>query len=584
MKRRRNITLPHKMMIIFCSLVLILMFMSLIARLYYIQVVQHKKFYKIKEKQYILTRNIAPKRGAIYDRNGKELAISIDVPSIGVHPCEVKEKYKDISDISRKLSAVLGMEESELMNKLNTKSSFVWIKRRVTDEVAEEIKKLDIYGITFPKEAKRYYPNGKLANQVIGFVGDNKGRSGIELKFDKYIKGETDLFVGRRDAFGRSILKDDKLYADPPRGNDVFLTIDGFIQYIAERELQKTALKYNAKAGTIIVQNPSTGEILALANWPTFNMLSVPDVKLPKEDVSLINCSAVKDMYEPGSTFKIITAAAVLEEKVAQVDEKFFCENGRYILAGCPIRDHEKEGWLTFQEIIEKSSNIGVAKVSEKLGKKKLFSYARDFGFGSLTGIQLPGEAKGILRHPKKWSKISLSRIGFGQEISVTPIQMISAVSAVANKGLSMEPYIIQSINDKNGCVIKKFKPKAKKRVIREETAKLLTGILKGVVERGTGQLAAVDGFNVAGKTGTAQKYDPELGSYSADKYVSSFVGYLPADDPKVTILVVIDEPEEIHWGSTVCAPAFASVAKEIMRYLNIPPESDILMAREVGR
>ncbi len=572
MRKGQNIFLPHKIRIIFCSAILGLMFIFLIGRLYYIQIVQHAKFTEIKGKQYISTKNIEPKRGSIYDRGGKELAISVDVDSIYAIPC----KIKNIFESAVKLSSVLGIERTQLITKLKTNSSFVWIARKVTREEADRIKELDIDGIEFIKEGKRFYPNGKLANQVIGFAGlDNKGLSGIEFYFDEYIKGEKSLSVEGRDALGRSVLKNDQLCVTPPCGDDIFLTIDKFIQYIAETELEKACLSYKAKSGTIIVQNPSTGEILALANWPTFDAVSITG-----KDIPLLRNRAITDIYEPGSTFKIITAAAALEEEIIRVDDKIFCENGRYILAGRSIRDHEKEGWLTFKEIIEKSSNIGVAKIGKKIGADKLFSYAENFGFGKLTEIQLPAEANGILPNSKKWSQTLLSRISFGQGVGVTAIQMVSAISCVANKGILMNPYIVESIRDKDGRIIEEFKPKEKGRVITERTAEILNDVLKGVVERGTGTSAAIDGFRIAGKTGTAQKIDVESGRYSIDKYISSFVGYLPADDPKITILVIVDEPAEIHWGSVVCAPAFALVGKEIMRYLNVPPEKDLIIAR----
>lgn len=579
MRRGQSISLPHKKRIIICSVGLILMFLTLIVRLYYIQIVQYNRFTEIKAKQYISTKDIEPKRGFIYDRNGKELAISVDVDSIYADPHKFKDDNKRLETV-RKLSSVLGIDESELIDKLLTKGSFVWIARKVTDEMGKQVKELNIKGIEFVKEGKRFYPDGKLANQVVGLTGlDNRGLSGVEFYYDKYIKGEKGLFVGGRDGLGRPILKDNKIDIEPPEGNDVFLTIDKFIQYIAERELDNMCQKYNAKAGTIVIQDSTGGEILALANWPTFDPADIN-----ADDISLLRCRGVTDIYEPGSTFKVITAAAALEEGVVQVNDKFFCENGVYKLSGYPIRDHEKEGWLTFQEVIEKSSNIGVAKVSKNLGEEKLYSYASNFGFGKLTGIQLPGEVKGILRQPKDWSKTSLPRIAFGQEVGVTAIQLISAISAVANKGVLMKPYLIKCIKDKKGHIIQEFKPEAKCRVISERTARTLNEILKGVVKRGTGQSAAIDGFTVAGKTGTAQKIDPALRAYSPDKYVSSFIGYLPADEPRITILVIVDEPKGVYWGSAVCAPTFALLAKEIMRYLKIPPETNFIMAQGNAR
>jgi cell division protein FtsI (penicillin-binding protein 3) len=576
MRKGHAISLPHKKRIIFCTIGLLLMFVVVMARLYYIQIIQYDKFTQLKAKQYICTRDIEPKRGFVYDRNGKELAISVDVDSIYADPRVFKDKQAKQLETVQKLSALLGVEQAEITDKLKSKGSFVWIARKITEEASIKIKELHLDGIGFVKEGKRFYPDGKLANQVVGVTGlDNRGLSGIEFYCDKYIKGEKGLFVGGRDALGRQILDNDQVKVNPPEGNDIVLTIDKFIQYIAERELDKTCQKYRAKAGTIVIQDTASGEILALANWPTFDPTNISS-----NDISLLRCRAVTDIYEPGSTFKVITASAALEEGIVKTTDKFFCENGLYKLSGYPIRDHEKEGWLTFQEVIEKSSNIGVAKVSKILGEERLYSYASNFGFGQPTDIQLPGEVRGILRPTKNWSQTSLPRIAFGQEVGVTPVQLITAISAVANKGVLMKPYIVQAIKDKSGHLIKEFKPQIRRRVISEQTARVVNEILKGVVKNGTGQTAAIDGFTVAGKTGTAQKIDPALRAYSPVNYVASFVGYLPADEPKVTILVIVDEPKGTYWGSSVCGPTFAVVAREIMRYLKVTPETNFIMAR----
>ncbi|MFH1784274.1 MAG: penicillin-binding transpeptidase domain-containing protein [bacterium] len=579
MRSLRRVFLPDKGPIIFCTLLLVTIFGLLMVRLYFLQVLRYDEYCSIKQDQNVVVRKIEPERGEIYDRNGKELAVSIEVPSVGVDSNMISGLYTEqelANNLGIELAEVLDMDESLVLRRIKSGRKFIWLKRQVDENIAKRIRDLDIKGVVFKKEGKRFYPLGKLASQVMGFVNiDHEGSEGIERFLNKDFHGEMIQMVGERDGKGRFILKDDKAYKNPPKGNSIFLTIDSKIQYFVERELEQVCKKYNAKGGTIIVQETSTGEILAMANWPTFDPNNITE-----ETQGFIKNRAVTDVYEPGSTFKIITAAAALEEGLVTREDKIFCEEGRYVFAGKPIRDHEKQGWLTFKEVIEKSSNIGVAKVSEKLGKEKMFSYVTNFGFGSKTKIQLPFEADGFLKNPRNWSKISLSRISFGQEISVTPLQMVSAVSAVGNRGKLMHPYIIKFRKDKKGNIIEEFSPQLRRRVISENTALILNDILKGVVENGTGKAAAVEGYAVAGKTGTAQKYDPEIGTYSPDKHVSSFVGYLPADNPRVTILVIVDEPQEIHWGSAVCAPAFASIAKEIMRYLNISPELDLVMAK----
>ncbi len=557
-------------LVAFCVL---LLFFGVVGRLYFVQVLQYRKFTSLKEKQYIQTVEIKPKRGTIFDCQRRELALSIDVDSV----CAFPRQIENVQETAAKLAKVLNMDLNVIKEKLTTGKYFVWIARKIETEQARTIRSFNLKGIDFVKESKRCYPDEPLANQLLGFVGiDNDGLTGIEKYYDEYIKGESSFLMQGKDGRGRSVLNDTEACYTSNNSNDLILTIDKTIQYIAERELEAAWEQYNGRNAIIIVQRTKTGEILAMAGRPTFSYSKINETSIDE-----MRIRAISDFYEPGSTFKVVTAAIALEEKVAKPGDRYFCENGFYKVGPTMIKDHEKEGWLTFTQVIERSSNIGTAKVADKIGRDKLYYYSKLFGFGSLTGIGLPGETQGLLRQTKDWSSISLGRISFGQEIGVTPLQILNAVNAVANDGVLMQPMMVKAIRNKKGTIIKEYSPQIIRRVVSSETARALTEILKGVVERGTGSMAKVKGYDIAGKTGTAQKIDPSIRKYSSSKYVASFVGYLPADNPEVSILVIIDEPKEIHWGGSVCAPVFANVARDVMRYLNIPAKATLLASNK---
>jgi len=546
-------------------LVVILILFILEIRLYYIQIVSHRQYKSMADKQSISIRQIEFKRGTIYDRNGKELAIELEVSSVYAIPSSISNPKAT----AKKLAPLLNISEKSICKKLETSDSFVWLKRKIDYEVAEKINSLHLKGIRFVSEGKRFYPENELASQVIGLAGlDNQGLSGVENSFDKTLRGKTKKTVRRKDGFGRELVAAESAYPLEISGCGVVTTIDRVIQYIVEEELRKAYYENRASLATIIVQDCQTGEILALANFPSFNGNSSS-----REKYKYLKNSAISGIFEPGSTFKPMVVAALLEEDLVKLKDLFYCENGLYLLNGLPVRDHESEGWLTFAQVVEKSSNIGMVKAGQLLGKNKLYQYARDFGFGNYTGIKLPGETTGILNKPKDWSEISLSRLSFGQGVGVTAIQLASAFSCLANGGVLMEPMIVKRIVDSQGGVVKEFQPYQVRRVISYKTAQTLTHILCGTVENGTGQGAKIAGYKVAGKTGTAQKFDPASGEYSKTAYVASFVGYIPADRPKVTILVLLDEPQGFYWGGSVAAPVFARVGLKIMHYLGIPPE-----------
>ncbi len=556
--------------IIFSFLLLFIVYTFLIGRLFYIQVIRHPEYSKAKQGQYISTVKMKPKRGIIYDRNFNELAVSLEMDSIYA----VSNKIDNKRDVARKLASVLDTDYDTILKKLEHNSHFDYIAREVDEVHSRAVRDLGIEYVGFEKESKRFYPEGRLANQVIGFVGtDNKGLCGIEQYFDKYLEGYEIVYKSERDAHQKSVLNKTDDYYSQQEGKVIVLTIDKTIQHIIERELEKAMKNHRAKAGTIIVQNSRTGEILALANRPTFDNEKI-------EDISLLQNRAVSSLFEPGSTFKVATAAAALQENIVDTGQKIFCENGFYNGFGPVIRDHEKEGWLTFAEVIEKSSNIGMVKVAEKLDKEKLFYYTKAFGFGELTNIQLPSEVQGMVSPVEKWNRVDFTRICFGQGIAVTPLQLITAVSSIANDGRLMKPYIVRKILGKDNTVIKEYRPQTLHQVISPQTAHTLTHVLKGVVTRGTGKLAAISGYQVAGKTGTAQKIDKTTGLYSNSQYIASFVGYFPADDPQITILVIFDEPDKSqYWGSTVCAPVFSVIGQDIGRYLDIVSEYSIVVS-----
>ena len=482
------------------------------------------------------------------------------VDSIYVTPNDIKDKDKEA--IISQLSPALGINPNYVRERLNRKKSFVWLVRKVPAEKSAIAKKLKLKGVGFLKESKRSYANSYLASQVIGFAGmDNKGLEGMEMYFDKYLKGTPGWAIFLRDARQKRLDIWDKMVL-PKDGYSLVLTIDEVIQYVAERELDKAFRKHNARGASIVVMDPHTGAILAMANRPTFDMNDHSGVSKDQ-----IRNRAICDMFEPGSVFKVVTASAALEEGRVKEEDKFFCENGEYKVANHILHDHEPYGWLTFRGVIEKSSNIGTVKIAQMLGPDMVYKYMKLFGFGSKTGIDMPGEISGVAKPPRVWSKTSIGAIPIGQEVGVTAIQLAAAYSAIANGGNLMRPYIVQEIQDKDGQPIKQFPPVLVHKVLSLDTSARMRSMLSGVIEEGTGKLAQLKGFSAAGKTGTAQKLEPN-GAYSHSKFVGSFIGFAPAEDPIVTIVVMIDEPHPAYYGGVVAAPVFRNVAGDAIRYL----------------
>jgi cell division protein FtsI (penicillin-binding protein 3) len=535
-------------------------------RAFQLQVLQGEKLKRLGERQHLKEWIVLPKRGAVMDRTGEPLALSLEAQSVYARP----HRIQDPASMSQALASILNLKLDDVKQKLAAGKPFVWIKRQVSPQEAAQIQRLNDDGLGMFYEPNRHYPQGQLAGQVLGFVGrDSEGLEGLELRYNEYIRGETGSSVIERDALGRRVMVQGVEGLQMPAGGDMHLTLDTSIQHVAERELEATIRKYRAKAGIAIVVEPFTGQVLALANYPSFN----PN-NFSKQSAQQRRNRAVTDGFEPGSTFKTILAAAALEEGVVGKDDLFYCEMGKYPYAGRIIHDTHPYGWLPFSKILQVSSNIGFTKVAEKLKKERYFKYIEKFGFGQPTGIDLPGEVSGLLRKPESWAAIDLATHAFGQGLSATPMQMVMAYAAIANGGFLMRPYLVHRVVGPKGEVLLENQPQLVRRVVSEKTARLLASMLKEVThEGGTGTMARVEGFEVAGKTGTAQKADLVHGGYAANKRVGSFVGFVPAEDPKLVALVLVDEPEVSVYGGVVAAPVFRDIAQGALRYLAVAPQ-----------
>ena len=500
-----------------------------------------------------------PKRGTIYDVKGNTLAESIEVDSVYARP----EDVENPSRTAKELAHILNLDKGSLTKKLKSRKGFLWVKRQVTPKETSRIKESKLRGIYFLKESRRiypqrFYPHSHLAAHLVGFVGiDSKGLEGIEARYDAVLSGDTKRLILEKDAFGREIITEVPIPGKSAQNYTLSLTIDTNIQYVVEVELKRAVEGKGAKKGMAVVMDPMSGKILAMANYPSFN----PNRFWDYPPLTWRN-RAITDVFEPGSIFKVFLASAALEEKVVKKHDIFFCQNGSYTISNKTIRDVKKYGWLSLEHIIKYSSNIGAAKIAQRVGSEKLYHYIREFGFGNKTGIDLPGEAKGIVRPYRTWSNVGLANIAFGQGIAVTSVQLIAAISSIANGGNLLKPYVVDRIVDPKGKVVKQSQPVIIKRVLSKETAEIVTSILKGVVkEGGTGTKAALPHYDVAGKTGTAQKVDGLVGGYYEDRFISSFMGYVPSNQPRLVILVVIDEPQGIPYGGSVAGPVFRNIA-----------------------
>jgi cell division protein FtsI (penicillin-binding protein 3) len=547
--------------------IFIVLFTVIGAKAFHLQVYRSPWLAQKASSQYEKSLKSSGMRGTVYDRNLREMAVTVDVASIAARPSEIKQ----LQSTSKALATALKMDYRKIKQNLRSKSPFVWIKRQASPKETEAVKALGLDGIEFVPERSRFYPNKALASQTLGFTGlDGYGLEGIEFAYDQYLRGSDNRLTVFKDAMGNVF--DEKQKNDVRTdGHNIILTIDATVQYIAENALAEVVKQYSAKSAIAIVMEPQTGAILAMAQVPFFNPNAYSDF-----NEQLWRNRAITDPFEPGSTMKIFSAAAAIESGNVKAHDIFFCENGAYKIGQNVVHDIKKFGWLSLQQIIKYSSNIGAVKISEKLGPERLYTMFRRFGFGDKTGIDSPGETAGSLSSYKNWTAVDTGSIAFGYGISVSAIQLIAAASAIANDGILMKPYLVQAITDENGQPLKQFQPQAVRRVISVETARTIRAIMKTVIATGgTGVNAALENYTVCGKTGTTRKLD-ENGSYSDSRHIGSFIGFTPADKPQLAILVVIDEPQDKYYGGTVAAPVFRKIADETLNYLNIPPESGI--------
>ena len=555
---------------------LLLWCFAICGRLVYLQIFRYGSFAKQAEHQQQRAIPLAAKRGVIYDRAGRELAMSVLVDSAFAVPSETKDLPTAVSLITR----ITGEDARVVLADCRAHKSFCWLARKADDETIERIKSLNLQGIHFQREPKRFYPNRDLAAQVLGEVGmEDSGQSGIEHEFDDQLRGSAGKMFISVDARKQWFSDVEK---QPETGDSLVLTVDKNIQYIAEKELEQAIHDTQAIAGTVIVENPHTGEILALANRPTFD----PNQHKQITPAALTN-RAVSYVYEPGSAFKVVTISAALEEKLTNPDEIFDCQMGAIVYNGMRIRDAKPHGLLPVWGVLAKSSNVGTIKIALRLGEERYYKYIRAFGFGQQTGIELPGETRGLTKTPSRWSKVSIAAISIGQEIGISPIQLAALVSTIANDGVRIAPRIVMGTTPPQGSLqTVAFHPAEGQRVISPYTAAEMRSMMQKVVLEGTGREATLEGYSSAGKTGTGQKVDPATGVYSKTKYVASFAGFAPVNNPQIVVTVILDSAVGRHQGGEISAPVFKRISQQVLEYLHVPhdlplaPQHQMLLAR----
>jgi cell division protein FtsI (penicillin-binding protein 3) len=551
----------------FLGAILFLWLLAVIFRLVELQVVKYGEFQQRASKQQQRTIDVSPRRGIIYDRNGHELAMSVNVDSVFAVPSEVPDQVNTVNLLAR----ILKEDPRDLLAKMKSSHSFCWVARKVDPDVSERIRSLNLRGIYFQQESKRYYPKRELAAQILGYVGmDDEGLAGLEHAYDDKLGGKPGTMVISMDARKRRFARVEK---KPEPGDNLVLTIDEKIQWIAERELDQAMIDTKAEAAMAVVQNPRTGEILALVNRPTFNPNNAKRIT-----PAMMKDRAVSDVYEPGSVFKTVTYSAALNEGLIKPTDMVDTQGGVINVNGLKIHDSHKIGTVTIADAMAHSSDVAAVKTALKLGEDRFYKYIKDYGFGRQTDIELPGETRGLAKPPNKWSKVSIGAMAIGQEIGVTPVQAISMISTIANDGVYTPPRIVAGITNSNttGPQTIAFKPPPTHRVVSTMTAAQMRQMMEGVVLFGTARRAIVQGYTSAGKTGTAQKVDPRTGRYSHTDYVASFAGFAPVNNPAVSIIVVIDSARGLHQGGQVSAPVFARIATQVLAYMHVPHDVDV--------
>jgi cell division protein FtsI (penicillin-binding protein 3) len=564
-------------------------------RLVWLQIIRHGDFVEKAARQQQRTFEVAPRRGVLYDRNLKELAMTVLVDSIYAVPTELGDNKQSEAEILAKIVHVESADnftsQSQMVARFNASRNFAWVARRVDPEIAERVKELNLKGVYFQKEFKRFYPNNDLAAQVLGYVGtDDTGLGGLEREFDDDMHGVPGHMLTALDA-KRHVLGSEE--SQPMPGENLVLSIDANIQYIAERALDAQMEKMKAVHGTVVVQDPHTGQILALAISPRFNPNDQRHM-----DGSVLKNLAVSDVYEPGSTFKLVTYASALDAVGVQPTDMVDCQNGAMTMFGRTMHDDKSDhfGVVTVQYALEHSSDVGAVKMALKLGQDRFYKYIKGFGFGDRTGIELPSETRGLLRNPHKWGATSIMSIAIGQEVAVTPVQLVTMVSALANGGVYIPPHILlQSTDEIKGDPrlqpvvfhpvnqLPTQLPDGSHRVISEMTSAKMRSMMQGIVVEGTGKLAKLNGYSSAGKTGTAQKIDPATHTYSHTKLVASFAGFAPVSNPAISVAVVIDTPTVgSRYGAETSAPVFAEVAQQVLEYLGVPHDQPLTTKKEL--
>jgi cell division protein FtsI/penicillin-binding protein 2 len=554
---------------IILAFTLFLWFFILILRLIELQVIEHRRLHEAVIRQSQYEQPIIPERGTIFDRHGQVLARSLPAPAVCLIPGD-DDLPAELFGRVEKLKNLVNLSEKDLQkirSRIENKETFIYIKRKISWDQADRISKLSLKNVYIRRENRRFYPLNSLAAHVLGGVNiDCEGQSGVELQSNARLEGVKGQSLILRDANKRRY--DWEILKEPEPGQDLILTLDETIQYIAERELEKAVREHEASWGTVIISHPASGEILAMASYPTYDPNDYPPSPL-----ELARNRAIQENFEPGSMFKIVTAAAARETGVVGFNELFDCSEGKIRVAGWTISDHKKMGVLTFSEVLIHSSNVGTIKVGQRIGSDNLYRMIRDFRFGQKTGLDLPGEEVGIFHPLAKWSRTSIAAHSIGYEISVTAAQILQAMNIIANYGVLIPFRISRPSFDPSG--FSADTPEAGVRIISEKTASDLTRrVFEGVVTDGTGQAAQIDGFFVAGKTGTARKLDPDLGIYLANRHVASFVGFVPADRPLLSMVVVLDEPKfSLQYGGQVAAPVFREIGRRVLLYLHQTPQ-----------
>ena len=538
-------------------------FLLVLARLVDLQLLQHEQLAAKAIRQQVGSVDIPARRGHLIDRRGRELALSMQMDSIGIF----SDHVSDPPAVAAALAEAVAVDEHVLLRRIK-RGGFQWVKRTVTLAEAQRARALGLNFLQFEQESRRYYPHGSVAAQVLGTVGmDHTGQAGLEQKFESQLRGTPGRALMQYDAlqrrYGWQVLQ------APKSGSDVLLNLDLELQSLADLELERAVRETKSRSGTIVLMRPDSGEILAMASWPRFDPNGLSRTK---EELENLRNFAVSAMVEPGSTFKVLTASAALEEGLVSVDDEFDCEMGGMWIDRRRIRDHHPYGILTMPQVLMKSSNVGTIKIGYRVGSEKLHDYIRRFGFGAKTGVNLPGEIRGLVRPLERWSDASLASLSMGQEIGVTAVQMAGLFGTIANRGVRVKPRIVRAIRESGAQEVPLERPQAE-RVISQDTAATMQAILEQVVQNGTGRFAQIQGYRVAGKTGTAQMINPVTRSYSDGMYLASFCGFAPVNDPAVVGVVMLFDPRgQFYYGGRIAAPVFSTVVRQALRILDVPP------------